>query len=311
MRLVSVTGFFTLAVALPSGYSPVGGMSAAPFGQQVHVDTGRVLVHDGWLYYEAAGRGPAVVLLHSGNLDSRTWDPQFLSLAQSHHVVRYDARGLGRSSPADVPYAAHDDLLALLDSLHISRTSLVGLSGGARIAIDFALAHPSRVDRLVLAEPGLSGWRFRQVDDTSWAKAWRAAAARHDSIGMAESWLASDWMKPAMEHPELRPRLRDWIRAGAGNWLGLVRHGDLERVASPPALGRTQLLRAPTLVIVGSRDLPDIQHIVDTLTATVPDVRRVTFVGSGHMVNLEQPDRFTQVVLDFLLPRNGVIRQHH
>jgi pimeloyl-ACP methyl ester carboxylesterase len=252
------------------------------------------------LYYEASGSGPAVVLLHSGNFDSRTWDPQFLALASGHRVIRYDARGLGRSSPANVPYAAHDDLEAILDTLHIESASLVGLSGGARIAIDFALAHPSRVDRLVLASPGLSGWRFRQVGDTSWAAAWRSAAARSDSIGMAESWLASDWLKPAMEHPELRARLRDWISAGAGNWIGLVRHGDLERVADPPALGRTRLIRVPALVIVGSRDLPEIQHIVDTLTATLPNVRRVTFVGAGHMVNLEQPDRFTELVMNFL-----------
>jgi pimeloyl-ACP methyl ester carboxylesterase len=268
--------------------------------QHVLVDTGRVRIHDGTLYYEAAGHGSPVVLLHSGNLDSRTWDPQFLAFARSHHVVRYDARGLGRSSPANVSYAAHEDLLALLDSLHIRHASLVGLSGGARIAVDFALAHPDRVDRLVLAEPGLSGWRFRDVGDTSWARDWRAAALRRDSVGMAVSWLTSDWMKPAMEHAELRPRLREWILAGAGNWLGLIRHGDLERVAEPPALGRTRLLRAPTLAIIGSRDLPEIQHIVDTLTATVPNIRRVTFTGAGHMVNLEQADRFTQVVLDFL-----------
>lgn len=272
--------------------------------QQIHVDTGRVRVAGGWLYYEAAGRGPAVVLLHSGNLDSRTWDPQFLPLARAHRVIRYDARGLGRSSPADTSYAAHDDLLALLDSLRVDRASLVGLSGGARIAIDFALAQPSRVDRLVLAEPGLSGWRYKDIGDTSWAKAWRAAAIRRDSIGMAVSWLASDWMKPAMEHAELRPKLRQWILAGAGNWLGLVRHGDLERVANPPARGRTRLIRAPTLVIVGSRDLPEIHHIVDTLTATIPTVRRVTFAGAGHMVNLEQSDRFTEVVRAFLDPLN-------
>lgn len=117
---------------------------------------------------------------------------------------------------------------------------------------------------------------------------------------MAVSWLASDWMKPAMEHPELRASLREWITAGAGNWIGLVRHGDLERVAAPPALGRSGLIRAPTLVIVGSRDLPEIQHIVDTLTATVPTVRRVTFIGAGHMVNLEQRDRFTELVMSFL-----------
>lgn len=259
----------------------------------------------GRLYYEEAGAGPTIVFLHSGNFDGRTWDPQFLALAKDHRVIRYDARGLGRSSPADVPYAAHEDLLALLDTLHVARASLVGLSGGSRIALDFALANPSRVDRLVLASPGLSGWRFREVGDTSWAAAWRSAAARKDSVGMAVSWLSSDWMKPAMEHPELRARLREWILAGAGNWIGLVRHGDLERVANLPALGRTRLLQQPTLVIVGSRDLPEIQHIVDTLTATVPHIQRVTFEGSGHMVNLEQPDRFTQLVRDFLRPATG------
>jgi pimeloyl-ACP methyl ester carboxylesterase len=270
------------------------------FGCRGHIAPGYVQIAGGRLYYEAAGSGPAIVLLHSGNFDSRTWDPQFRALAKDHRVIRYDARGLGRSSPADVLYAAHEDLLALLDTLRVARASLVGLSGGSRIAIDFALANPSRVDRLVLASPGLSGWRFREVGDTSWAAAWRAAAARKDSVGMAVSWLSSDWMKPAMEHPELRARLREWILAGDGNWIGLVRHGD--RVANPPALGRTYLLQPPTLVIVGSRDLPEIHHIVDTLTATVPHIQRVTFDGSGHMVNLEQPDRFTQLVHDFLRP---------
>src|ERR1043165_7566202 len=300
MRIVPHAARIVLAAVLPWTMVHARVRCVALEAQQIRVDTGRVHMPGGSLYYEAAGHGPVVVLLHSGNLDSRTWDPQFLPLARTHRVIRYDARGLGRSSPADTAYAAHDDLLNLLDSFGIGRASLVGISGGARIAIDFALAHSTRVERLVLAEPGLSGWRYKEIGDTSWAKAWRAAAVRKDSIGMARSWLLSDWMKPAMEHPELRPKLREWIVAGAGNWLGLVRHGDLERVADPPARGRTQLIRAPTLLIVGSRDLPEIHHIVDTLAATVPNVRRITFAGAGHMVNLEQPDHFTQVVLDFL-----------
>jgi pimeloyl-ACP methyl ester carboxylesterase len=65
------------------------------------------------------------------------------------------------------------------------------------------------------------------------------------------------------------------------------------------------LLQQPTLVIVGSPDLPEIQYIVDTLTATVPHIQRVTFEGSGHMVNLEQPDRFTQLGRDVLHPVAG------
>src|ERR1044071_2896883 len=129
MRVVDAAVSLALTVGLTVVSSRAGIVAAAPGIEQIRVDTGRIPIRGGSLYYEAAGRGPAVVLLHSGNLDSRTWDPQFLPLARAHRAIPYGARGLGRSSPADVPYAAHDDLLALLDSLRISRPSLVGISG--------------------------------------------------------------------------------------------------------------------------------------------------------------------------------------
>ena len=227
------------------------------------------------------------------------WDAQFAALAGTHRVVRYDERGFGRSSPADVPYAAEQDLATLLDSLRVTHASLVGLSLGGRIALDFSLAHPTVVQRLVLAAPGISGWRFG-LGDTSWAGAWRSARARADSIGMARAWLASDWMKPAMEQARLQPILRELIVASAGYWQGLVQHGDTEREAMPPALGRTENIHVPTLIIVGSRDVPDIGRIADTLMATIPRARRLTLYGVGHLVNLEDPERFTAAVDEFL-----------
>jgi hypothetical protein len=85
--------------------------SSAPLG----VDSGTVTVNGTTLFYEAAGHGSVVVLLHAGNLDRRVWDPQFLPLAREHRVIRYDQRGYGRSGPADAPYRHHEDLRALLD----------------------------------------------------------------------------------------------------------------------------------------------------------------------------------------------------
>ena len=79
----------------------------------------------GWLYYEPAGIGPAVVLLHSGNFDSRTWDPQFLALAAAHRVIRYAPAALSIFAGQRPVLQAHNDLLALLDSLHVARASLV------------------------------------------------------------------------------------------------------------------------------------------------------------------------------------------
>ncbi len=265
------------------------------------VDSGSVAVDGVRIFYEAAGRGSPVILIHGGNLDRRMWDAQFTALAREHRVVRYDARGFGRSPGSAVPFAAHDDLLALLNALRIERAALVGLSMGGRIAIDFALAHPAMVDRLVLAAPGMSGWPFG-AGDTTWIPAARAANARGDSVGIALAWLQSEFMRPAMEDPAVAERLRTIAGGNASYWAALFRRGDAERPATPPAVHRTASLSMPTLVLIGSRDARDIKLIVDTLAASVPKARRVDFEGAGHMLNMERADRFTQVVRDFLRP---------
>src|SRR5262245_45001564 len=91
------------------------------------------------VYYEAAGHGGTVVFLHGGQMDRRMWDEQFELFAKTHRVVRYDLRGFGKSPAPLEPYSHVEDLRALLDHLKIRRATLVGLSLGAAIAVDFAL----------------------------------------------------------------------------------------------------------------------------------------------------------------------------
>lgn len=258
-----------------------------------------VRINGGQLYYESAGSGSPVVLLHGGNLDLRMWDAQWAPLARDHRVVRYDARGWGKSTLPDAPFEAHEDLRALLDSLHIQRASLVGLSLGGRIAIDFAIKYPERVDKLVLASPGLSGWPFLHRD-TTWFPHGRQARARGDYEGVALAWLESDFMRPAMRHPELRAQLRTEATANGRYWKMVLTKGDPERSAQPPALGRTAAIKAPTLLVIGTADNVDILLIADTLMKTVPHIRRVDFAGAGHMVNMEEPARFNELVHNFL-----------
>lgn len=265
------------------------------------VDTGTAVVNGTHLFYEVAGSGSTVVLLHGGNLDRRMWDAQFLPLARDHRVIRYDLRGYGNSGPANAPFQHHEDLRALLGALGIRRASLIGLSGGGRIAIDFALAYPEMVDKLVLAAPGLSGWQYSNGDTAYFPEA-RRARDRGDSAGLGRAWLGSAYMRPAMEHPELVSTLRAIAEDNGKNGMGLLRHGDLERVADPPALRRIAKLQPPTLLVVGTRDVPDIEAIADTLSAHVRGLRREDFEGAGHMVNMEQPERFTALARDFLRP---------
>ena len=114
------------------------------------------------LYFEEYGAGPHLIVAHGllgsvAALDSFGERPRDIA-ARGLHVVAYDARGHGRSGYtrriADYRYAAHaEDLRGLLDALGIDRTSVYGGSMGAGTAIIFALAHPERVDRLILQSP--------------------------------------------------------------------------------------------------------------------------------------------------------------
>lgn len=257
--------------------------------------TGIVAVNGTTLYYEIQGKGHPLVLLEGGQLDHRMWDDQFSEFSQNYQVIRYDVRGFGRSGEWGASYQAHEDLRALLDTLAIEQAHLVGLSGGGRISIDFALEYPEKVSSLVLAGPGLSGFNW---SSNEWFNPILEALLEGDSIRAAELWLESPYMAPAMEQEELADRLRRLAVENSRVWAHL---DTKEAPLSPPAIGRLDELLAPTLLIVGSRDIPEIHKIVKLLLAgDIPDVRRVIFEGSGHMVNMEQPEMFNQVVMEFL-----------
>jgi pimeloyl-ACP methyl ester carboxylesterase len=258
-------------------------------------DSGSVAVNGSRLYYEVLGTGEPVVLLQGGNLPLEMWDDQFVDLARSYRVVRYDARGFGRSGPKTGPYASEDDLLAVMRHLQLPKASLVGLSLGGRVAIDFALVHPEMVDRLVLAGPGLSGFAWSDAREP-WVDSAIAAHAQQDSVRISLLWLESGYMKPAMRDPTLAGRLRALTIRNASMWM----QPDSERVLTPPAVGRLGSIRAPTLVMIGSLEVPDIQRIVDTLERSVPGIRKVVMPDAGHMLNLERPAEFTSAVLGFL-----------
>lgn len=113
-------------------------------------DTGRVSVEGGTLYFDVRGSGTPVVLLHAGDLDLTMWDPQVGPLAHSYRVIRYDARGHGRSTAPREPYSTVEDLRVLLDHLGVERAHLVGISMGAGVALNFAVAYPDRVSKLAL-----------------------------------------------------------------------------------------------------------------------------------------------------------------
>ncbi len=279
-----------MAVTLAAG--PV---NAGPPGESGH---GFAPVNGTRLFYEVTGTGPAVVLIHGGQLDCRMWDGQFAAFSRDFRVIRYDVRGYGGSFQPDMLYSDADDLAGLLDYLEVDKAHIVGLSLGGRIAIDFAVTHPARVASLALAGPGLSGYEPPDGAETD-LRMWNIIkAARDEGPDQATArWLKDPFMAPAMEQARLVPVLRKIARENAHCWL---QNPLLQRPPRPTPAMRLGEIKVPTLLVLGDRDVPQIKATVETLEKGIGGSRKVVIRGAGHMVNMEKPDDFNEAVLSVL-----------
>jgi 3-oxoadipate enol-lactonase len=122
----------------------------------MEIQTEFVDLEDARIYYETAGRGFPLVLLHSAVTDLRMWDDQFPVFAREYRTIRYDLRGFGRTVPDPVPFSHVLDLHVFLRLLNIERAFLVGCGLGAHTVLDFALTHPRMTAALVVVSPTLS-----------------------------------------------------------------------------------------------------------------------------------------------------------
>jgi len=267
------------------------------------IDNGIVPIDDGELFYETAGSGPAVVLLHGGMLDQHMWDEQFTWLVNSGlRAIRYDARGHGLSSTVTGDFAHHDDLCALLDALDVPSAVLVGLSHGARVALDTALAHPGRVTALALASPGISGRAFTDPFVLAHIKEQVAAIGAPDGAEryvehFLRIWVDGPHREPSAVHPGFRERMRASAEANVEVHADGMGAGMPLEVGAADRLGE---IRVPTVVFDGDLDSRDISANAHAIALTVPGARRVRIPGAAHMVNLENTPLFDHELHAFL-----------
>jgi len=264
------------------------------------IHTGYADVHGAQLYYEIAGAGFPLILLHAGIADSRMWDAQFEVFARKFLTVRYDMRGFGRSPmPSQGDFCLYDDLDGLLDALGLDSAMLVGLSLGGSTALDFTLAHPNRVDALVACGASLSGFPWSNMILEGWG-AVDEAVEKGDKAAAIEldlrMWVDGPSRQPDQVDEPIRERVREMLAP-----LYDIAEGDAtERRLDPPAIHRLGEIHTPTLIVVGDQDMPDMMGIADKLEAGIRGARKVVISGAAHMVNMEKPEQFNHDVLEFL-----------
>ena len=268
---------------------------------------GFLTVNGAKLWYDDTGAGPAVTLVHAGVADHRQWDGQVPALSPFYRVIRFDMRGFGQSEAPAGDASISDDIRGILDALGVERTALVGCSMGGAASIDFAVTHPERVGALITVGSGLSGAEHddspEQIAVFEEAMAAQNAGDEQRLNELEERiWLIGFARGAEQVKPEARQRFRAMndnnnrrFFAGEGqdtHWVAL----------DPPAAGRLGSLNIPALVIIGTGDVASIIATADDIANGIPGARKVVMPGLAHLPNLDEPEEFNRIMLEFLRP---------
>jgi pimeloyl-ACP methyl ester carboxylesterase len=258
-------------------------------------------INGGSIYYEREGEGLSVIFLHEGVADSRMWEPQVDAFAKHFDVVRPDMRGFGQSSRLEGPWSPVADLLALIDELELKPAHIVGASAGGGIAIDFALEHPERISKLVLVGSAIGGTNFgkrypdlfkdiRAADEAKDFQALNRAEMRLflDGPRRPEGYVSNPKWRELFLDMNAKTMYIDWAKSPP-------------KELDPPAAERLGEISAPTLVVIGDEDIAPVQDGAELLMEKVPHARKAVIHDAAHLPNLEHPEEFNRIVLEFLL----------
>lgn len=272
--------------------------------QPTDIETGFVEVNGAKLYFERAGVGHPLIMIHAGIADCRMWDHEFATLADSYQTLRFDMRGYGRSLSVDGAFNIQDDLESLLDALQVPPPySLMGCSIGGGLALEFALAQPERVSALILLGSDPRGFE----GDATWPEALfaqsSAAFERADVEAVAELdmqiWFDGVGRAPADVDPDVRAKAFEMARLVAQHELSGI--GEHKRKAvAVPAAQRLHELTMPALVVIGENDLPYLHQATDFLAEQLPRARKLILPDAAHLPNMEHPALFEARLREFL-----------
>lgn len=265
------------------------------------VKTGMVDVGDAQLYHQEAGRGEPVIFIHGHSFDHSEWDPQFPEFAKKFRTIIYDCRGYGRSS---MPVEGHEflhaeDLVKLMDKLGIEKAHLVGLSMGGFIINDMLALHQDRILSATIASSDIfpvpgpdQPWTEEGIANR---RAEILAIKARGTMNQKWDWLAGLMSKGGSHLQDIRRPLWDLIYKW-DQWQPLHIEPRLVLGNSVVEKLKNQEITVPVMILTGEveKDRPG------KLLECLPTAKRVIIPDAGHVSNLENPEAFTNLVMQFI-----------
>jgi 3-oxoadipate enol-lactonase len=244
----------------------------------VPVEGGEVWAED------TGGQGPPLVLMHPGWGDSAIWDPVIGRLAARYRVIRYDARGYGRSPAPAAPFTQFGDLVAVLDHLGVDRAALVAHSGSGGPAVCLALDRPDRVSALILVAPGVEDYPWPR--DDPYVAEFGALLQAGDREGLAALGLRT-WAAAGAD-----VATQAQVRSAVAAFFAI---GDLMR-PDPPAYSRLGEIKAPSVLAIGDLDYAMVRDCGRRIAAAIPGCRLIVVPGADHLLPLRTPGALADII---------------
>ncbi len=250
------------------------------------------------LSYEAEGpsAAPAVVLHHPLATNLSTWDELTAALAPRYRVVRFDARGHGRSEASKAPYSfatLSADVVGLMDHLEIERAHFLGLSMGGMVGQHLGLDHPQRFSSLILCS---TSSRVPAEAQALWDE--RVKDAREKGMASQVPLAMQRWLAAATREskPALVARMSGYLETTPVE--GYV--GWCQAISTLNVTDRLGGIRLPTRVIVGAEDPSTPPAAAEVIHRGIAGSDLVVVPGVSHMLHVEEPETFNRHVLEFL-----------
>ena len=245
-------------------------------------------------YYEDHGAGEPIIFLHGFTLDHRVWGPQVKFFSANYRVIVVDSRGHGKSDAPETSYGRTfrvDDLLDLFKHLKLDQAHLVGLSMGGSTAIGFSLKYQAMLKSLTLVSTGAAGFKpgrkVARVDEL--AKSEGVESAR-------KQWLDWNMIYYREKHQDVGELLKKMIEEHSGAVWADTQRGNYPKSDD---LEKVHKLTIPTLIIAGEKDKIFVP-LSEELHKRIVNSRFVIMRVAGHILNLEYPQEFNKILVDFI-----------
>ncbi len=276
-------------------------MLLASCSTQPKVESGYIPVIDGGqIYYEAVGEGTPVILLHGHTLDLRMWDPQVKPLLEAgYRVIRPEMRGYGHSSKQQPgqQFTHLDDMMTVMDSLHISKAHVVGLSMGSFVASEMVAMHSDRLLTATLASGNIRNMPGPSTPFDSLELARKDSVIAQNLAQGIDKWK-EEWIEKLVSGGgSNREAIRESVTQQVNDWVGWqLINREMRNYYGYEAWDtlKARQPEIPVLILSGEKEGKGKNPMLQYL----PNSRQVIIPDCGHMSNMEKPDEFTRLILE-------------